>query len=72
MVRPAGTVTASRALAPVVTCGFCGVPFVEDPGQAACQSCPLSRACALMRCPHCGYENPKEPRWLDTLRRWVS
>lgn len=53
-----------------LTCGFCGADFVEDPGQAACQSCPLSRACGLVRCPRCGYENPKRPGWLTKLRRW--
>lgn len=66
MVRP--EVVASR---PVVTCGFCGADFVEDPGQVACQSCPLGRGCGLMRCPHCGYENPKEPSWLGKLKRWI-
>jgi hypothetical protein len=54
-----------------ITCGFCGVDFDEDPDQAACRSCPLSRACGLVRCPHCGYENPQQPEWLAKLRRWV-
>jgi hypothetical protein len=54
-----------------LTCGFCGAEFVEDTGQAACQSCPLSRGCGLVRCPHCGYENPRQPGWLMKLRRWI-
>lgn len=54
-----------------IRCGFCGADFVEDPSQATCQSCPLSRACGLVRCPLCGYENPKRPGWLTKLGRWT-
>ena len=55
-----------------MTCGFCGQSFVEDPTQAACQACPLNKACSLMRCPHCGYENAKEPGWLTKLKGWIG
>ena len=54
-----------------VTCGFCGSTFVEDRGQATCEACPLSRACGFIRCPECGYENPRPPKWLAAVRRWV-
>ncbi|MGK7311049.1 MAG: hypothetical protein ACN0LA_02325 [Candidatus Longimicrobiales bacterium M2_2A_002] len=54
-----------------VTCGFCGKPFVEDRGQATCQACPLSKGCGLMRCPHCGYENAREPGWLSRIKEWI-
>ena len=53
-------------------CGFCGQPFVEDRGQATCQACPLSKGCGLMRCPHCGYENAKEPGWLSRIKEWIG
>jgi hypothetical protein len=56
---------------PRVTCGFCGLEFVEDRSQAACQACPLSIACGLMRCPHCGYENAREPAWITRIKEWV-
>lgn len=55
-----------------ITCGFCGHEFVEDRTQAACQACPLSKGCGLMRCPHCGYENAKEPRWLGKIKEWIA
>ncbi|MFO7894243.1 MAG: hypothetical protein R6U63_10945 [Longimicrobiales bacterium] len=55
-----------------VTCGFCGREFVEDRSQATCQACPLSKGCSLMRCPHCGYENAKEPGWLIKLKEWIG
>lgn len=51
----------------VVTCGFCGRDFEEDRGQPTCRSCPLGDACRFVRCPHCGYENPARPGWLERL-----
>ena len=54
-----------------VTCGFCGRDFVEDPGQPACQACPLANACHFVRCPHCGYDNPAKPSWLDRIGAWM-
>ena len=56
----------------VVTCGFCGTEFVEDPSQATCQACPLNKKCGLMRCPNCGYENPKAPRWITRIKNWMG
>lgn len=46
-------------------CGLCGRRFREDRGQPACAGCPLARACRYVRCPHCGYENPVTPAWMD-------
>ena len=54
-----------------VTCGFCGHAFVEDRSQATCQACPLHKACGLMRCPNCGYENPKQPGWIARIKEWI-
>lgn len=61
-------VTEGRA----IHCGLCGREFVEDPSQATCQACPLSKACGLVRCPHCGYENPRTPAWIDRVRSWIG
>ena len=68
--RPAQRSSGGRP-APTVTCSFCGQDFVEDRSQATCQACPLSQACGLMRCPHCGYENPKQPAWIGKLKEWI-
>ena len=54
-----------------ITCGFCGEGVAEDRGQAACASCPLGSACGLIRCPSCGYENPRPPRWMARIREWM-
>ena len=70
--RPAGADGDAAPAGPAVTCGFCGREFVEDRSQATCQACPLSKACGLMRCPHCGYENAKEPGWLTRIKEWIG
>ncbi len=57
---------------PTVTCGFCGQEFVEDPTQATCQACPLKKGCGMMRCPHCGYENAREPGWITKIKEWIG
>lgn len=60
------------APAPTITCGFCGREFVEDPSQATCQACPIKKSCGLMRCPHCGYENAREPGWIAKIKEWIG
>jgi hypothetical protein len=55
-----------------VTCGYCGRTFAEDQGQPACASCPLKGGCRFLRCPHCGYENPCPPHWVERLRGWLG
>ncbi len=67
MVTPQAVVTRAGEQ---LTCGFCGTRFREDRSQAACQGCPLNTACGLIRCPTCGYENPRAPRWLSWIQAW--
>jgi hypothetical protein len=55
-----------------MTCGVCRRRFEEDRGQAVCRGCPLHAGCRFVRCPHCGFENPVEPPWLLSLRRWLA
>jgi hypothetical protein len=52
-----------------VRCGFCAKPFDEDRSQPACRSCPVGSGCGLIRCPHCGYENPGTPGWIAFLQK---
>lgn len=68
MVRPADLERGGR----VLVCGFCRQEFREDTAQPTCQACPLSGACRFVRCPHCGYENPAAPAWLERVRRWAA
>ena len=51
-------------------CSLCGFEFKEEEGQAACKGCPISRSCSLVKCPNCGYEIPKEPNLIKSLKRW--
>ena len=49
-------------------CPLCGTDF----DGAKCHSaCPLARGCAMVRCPHCGYEFVQSGRFTDMLRRWI-
>ena len=52
-----------------MNCGFCARPFDENRSQPACRSCPVGSGCGLIRCPHCGYENPGTPGWIAYLRK---
>lgn len=56
----------------MVTCGLCGHDFREDRSQRACRACPLGADCGWVRCPACGYENPRDPAWLEALRGWLG
>jgi hypothetical protein len=47
-------------------CALCGARF--DPSSASCNpSCPLSRGCGLVCCPHCGHGAPRDDRGLAGL-----
>lgn len=50
-------------------CGFCGKEFEVAEAAAACAGCPLHRTCGKGKCPYCGYEAIKTPRWLSWLTR---
>jgi hypothetical protein len=50
-------------------CGFCGKEFEQAEATTSCGACPLVRNCGLIRCPHCGYEMPPEPRLFQWLRK---
>ncbi len=53
----------------VVSCALCGHRFVPDPSTMACARCPMNRRCAVICCPHCGYEFVTESRLVNLLRR---
>jgi DNA-directed RNA polymerase subunit RPC12/RpoP len=48
-------------------CSFCGFEFDEKDSVNACKSCMMSKGCNLIRCPNCGYEEPKTPKWIEKL-----
>ena len=51
-------------------CQLCGLEFKEEDGRATCKGCTLSRSCGLIKCPNCGYEIPREPDFIKSLKRW--
>ena len=51
-------------------CSFCGYEFSEEQGTAGCKGCPLHKSCGKLKCPNCGFEIPKEPKFIAWLRKW--
>jgi Fe2+ transport system protein FeoA len=49
-------------------CPLCGTDFT---GAECHASCPMSRGCTMVRCPHCTYEFVESGRFADMLRRWI-
>jgi Fe2+ transport system protein FeoA len=49
-------------------CPLCTTDFE---GAECHSSCPMSTGCAMVRCPHCGYEFVESGRITDMLKRWI-
>jgi len=49
-------------------CPLCGTDFS---GADCHSSCPMSRGCAMVRCPRCGYEFVEGGRIANMFRRWI-
>jgi hypothetical protein len=52
-------------------CAFCGRTFNEESAKEQCDRCTPLVECGKVKCPYCGYENPKEPKslkWLNKIR----
>ena len=49
-------------------CPLCGTDFEH----ADCRGgCPMSKGCAMVRCPRCGYEFVESGKITDMLKRWI-
>ena len=49
-------------------CPLCGTDF----NGAECHgSCPMSKGCTMVRCPHCSYEFVESGKFTDMLLRWI-
>ena len=51
----------------VFACGLCGNRFTHS--GLVCGTCPMQTACALVRCPHCGFQFPRSSGVVDFFRR---
>lgn len=49
-------------------CAFCDREFDERHASKACSGCAVFGGCQKVKCPHCGYESPRETRLLRWLR----
>ncbi|MCE5280047.1 MAG: hypothetical protein ABFD92_11850 [Planctomycetaceae bacterium] len=50
-------------------CSFCGKEFDEAAARKSCGGCSLMGGCRKLKCPHCDYEMPEEPRLVKWLRK---
>jgi Fe2+ transport system protein FeoA/rubredoxin len=50
-------------------CALCGYEFSEHEGQTDCQGCPLAGLCSMVRCPNCGYDNPRGSKLGGVIHR---
>ena len=60
---------APPAAANPVQCALCGHRFVPNEATMSCAACPLHRRCAVLCCPHCGYEFVTESKVVALVRR---
>lgn len=51
---------------PTYVCPLCALDFA---GRSCHLACPISRGCAMVRCPRCGYEFVEDGRVARWLRR---
>ena len=56
----------------MVRCGFCGHEFGEEEGIRGCGKCGKPRACHMIRCPRCFYENPPESKLATKLKKIIG
>lgn len=54
----------------MMKCSFCGREFDEAASAKSCSGCSLFGGCQLLKCPHCGYESPRETRLVRALKQW--
>lgn len=53
------------------TCPLCATTF-DASGQGCRPSCPMSKGCAVVCCPSCGYSFPQETGLAGRLRRFLD
>ena len=51
----------------VFHCALCGNSFTHS--GLVCGTCPMQTACALVKCPNCGYQFPRSSVVVDFFRR---
>lgn len=51
-----------------MNCAHCRKDFTPNEAQKGCESCGLFGGCHLLKCPYCGYEQPREPGMVQWIR----
>lgn len=50
-------------------CSLCGMVYAEKDADRSCRGCPMAGSCAMLRCPNCGYETPRESGLEKAIRK---
>ncbi len=53
-------------------CPACNHDYEETSSEVACGACLMRGSCGLVKCPHCGYETPREPGFLNRMLARVT
>lgn len=55
-----------------MNCPFCGKTFSQRESEKTCKGCAMFGGCKKIKCPHCGYESPAEPKSAKWLKRLIG
>ena len=53
-------------------CTLCGHEFDEQKASGTCKRCVVSRGCDLVKCPNCGMDVPRTPKWIEKLKLLIT
>ncbi len=53
-------------------CSRCGLVYAEKDAEQSCRGCPMAGSCAMLRCPNCGYETPRESGLEKAIKKIVE
>jgi hypothetical protein len=55
-----------------VKCTLCGYEFNEEQARGTCRGCAFSKGCDLVKCPNCGMDIPRTPKWIEKLKSRIA
>lgn len=53
----------------MVKCSLCGREYDDKEAESGCVGCPMSQGCGRIKCPHCGFENVKESKIIEAIKK---
>lgn len=53
-------------------CSYCSREFNESDAAASCLGCGKRTGCGMIKCPFCGYETPRETKWIKSIKKFFD